>query len=107
MTPKEIAACRTSLGALQWLAVQSQPLITARCNLLITELSTDPKIQIAQELQEMIRELRKRRVNIEVFQVAWRSSLEGFVCGWPGGPGTQQQTPWRVDGRHDSFPVRP
>lgn len=46
MTPKEIAACRTSLGALQWLAVQSQPLITARCNLLITELSRIPRSRL-------------------------------------------------------------
>ncbi|CAK9007573.1 unnamed protein product [Durusdinium trenchii] len=69
MTPKEIAACRTSLGALQWLAVQSQPLITARCNLLITELSTDPKIQIAQELQEMIRELRKEGSTLKFFKL--------------------------------------
>ncbi|CAK9107809.1 unnamed protein product [Durusdinium trenchii] len=65
----EIAACRTSLGALQWLAVQSQPLITARCNLLITELSTDPKIQIAQELQEMIRELRKEGSTLKFFKL--------------------------------------
>ena len=69
MTPKEIAACRTSLGALQWLAVQSQPLITARCNLLITELSRDPKIQIAQELQEMIRELRKEGSTLKFFKL--------------------------------------
>ncbi|CAK9118545.1 unnamed protein product [Durusdinium trenchii] len=69
MTPKEIAACRTSLGAVQWLAVQSQPLITARCNLLITELSTDPKIQIAQELQEMIRELRKEGSTLKFFKL--------------------------------------
>ena len=56
MTPKEISACRTSLGALQWLAVQTQPLICARCNLLITELAGSPVMRTAQEIQELARD---------------------------------------------------
>ena len=39
MTKKEIDACRTSLGALQWLAIQSQPQLCARCNLLLRRWS--------------------------------------------------------------------
>ena len=60
LTPKEISACRTSLGALQWLAVQMQPLICARCNLLITELAGSLVMRTAQEIQELVRELRNR-----------------------------------------------
>lgn len=32
MDAKEVGACRSSLGALHWLAVQTQPLICGRCN---------------------------------------------------------------------------
>ena len=59
LTTQEISACRASLGALQLLAIQTQPLICARCNILLTELSTNPKMTIAQEIQEMVKELRK------------------------------------------------
>ena len=31
---RDVDACRASLGALQWLAVQTQPQLCARCNLL-------------------------------------------------------------------------
>ena len=42
MDAKEKEACRTALGVLSWPAIiQSQPLLCARCNLLLTELSTD------------------------------------------------------------------
>ena len=69
MTAKEITACRGALGALQWLAVQSQPLICARVNLLLTELSTSPRMSIAQELQEMVRELRKSNSTLKFFKL--------------------------------------
>ena len=52
LTPKEISACRTSLGALQWLAVQM--------HLLITELAGSLVMRTAQEIQELVRELRNR-----------------------------------------------
>ena len=55
MTPKEISACRAAIGALQWVAVQTQPLACARCNLLLSELAQQPTMQLAQELQELIR----------------------------------------------------
>ena len=59
MQSNEITACRGALGALQWVAVQTQPLLCARCNLLLTELAHSPKIQLAQEIQEMIKEVRQ------------------------------------------------
>lgn len=34
----EVAACRTTLGSLQWLACQTQPQLSARCNILTSEL---------------------------------------------------------------------
>ena len=67
MTPKEISACRTSLGALQWLAVQTQPLICARCNLLITELAGSPVMRTAQEIQELL--LRKHSTQLKFFKL--------------------------------------
>ena len=59
LTTQEISVCRASLGALQWLAIQTQPLICARYNILLTELSTNPKMTITQEIQEMVKKLRK------------------------------------------------
>jgi hypothetical protein len=66
---KEITACPASIGTLQWLAVQTQPLICARCNLLITELAGSPKVSTAQEIQEMIRELRKHSTVLKFFKL--------------------------------------
>ena len=56
---KEMEACRTSQGVLQWVAVQSQPQICARCNLLLTDLVTSPRMETAREIQEVICELRR------------------------------------------------
>ena len=58
MTKGEIEACRASLGALQWLAVQSQPQLCSRCNLLLTELVTAGRTTVAKEVQAMIGEVR-------------------------------------------------
>ena len=79
LTPKEITECRASLGALQWVAVQTQPLVCARCNLLLTELSTDPKMTIAQEIQEMIRELRKSSTVLKFFKLPGVTSWRDLV----------------------------
>ena len=56
---REVEACRTSLGALQWLAIQSQPQICARCNLLLTDLVTTAMMSVAREIQEVIMEVRR------------------------------------------------
>ena len=69
LTSKEISACRASIGALQWVAVQTQPLACARCNILLSELSDQPTMQLAQELQELIRELRKSSTVLKFFRL--------------------------------------
>ncbi|CAJ1377024.1 unnamed protein product [Effrenium voratum] len=58
MTAREVSMCRGALGALQWLAVQSAPLICARCNLLLTDLSEQPTLATAKEVQDLIKEAR-------------------------------------------------
>lgn len=69
MTAKEVTECRASLGAVQWVAVQTQPLACARCNLLLTELTTDPKMSVAQEIQEILRALRKSATVLNFFNL--------------------------------------
>ena len=60
MNAKAVAACRTALGALQWLAIQkTQPQLCARCNLLLTEVVTDGRLEHAREIQTMIGEVRQ------------------------------------------------
>ena len=59
MTAKEKEACRTALGVLSWPSIQSQPLLCARCNLLLTELSTDGSMRVAREIQALIGEVRQ------------------------------------------------
>eukprot|EP00438_Fugacium_kawagutii_P031764 Skav205351 [mRNA] locus=scaffold1956:24961:32706:- [translate_table: standard] len=65
LTPKEVSLCRAHLGALQWLAIQTQPLICARCNLLLSELTRSPSMKAAQELQELINEVRKKPTTLQ------------------------------------------
>ena len=68
LSKKEIDACRASLGALQWLAVQTQPQLCSRCNLLLTETVTSGTLQTAQEIQEMISELRRESAQLRFFK---------------------------------------
>ena len=79
MTAKEVTKCRASLGAVQWVAVKTQPLACARCNLLLTELATDPKMSVAQEIQEVIRELRKSATVLNFFKLPGVSSWFDLV----------------------------
>ncbi|CAJ1444264.1 unnamed protein product [Effrenium voratum] len=58
MTPREVSMCRGALGAVQWLAVQSAPLLCARCKLLLSDLSGKPKMEAAKEVQDLIKEAR-------------------------------------------------
>eukprot|EP00435_Cladocopium_sp_Y103_P006371 s604_g2.t1 len=69
MSDKEISACRAAIGALQWVAVQTQPLACARCNLLLSELAGQPTMRVAQEIQELIKELRKSSTVLKFFRV--------------------------------------
>ena len=65
LTKQEVEACRTSLGALQWLAVQSQPQLCSRCNLLLTDLITIGKTSVAKEIQQMIGEVRAESFSLK------------------------------------------
>ena len=67
LTHRDVEACRASLGALQWLAIQSQPQISARCNLLLTDLVTVGTMSVAREIQEVIAEVRREPFSL-VFQ---------------------------------------
>ena len=65
LLPREVEACRTALGALQWLAVQSQPQLCSRCNLLLTELVTTGTMSTALEIQGMVCEVRNQSYVLE------------------------------------------
>ena len=69
MTPAEVASCRTSLGGLQWLAIQSQPQLCSRCNILLTEIVTAGTLEHAREIQQMIGEVRREPQHLEFFKL--------------------------------------
>ena len=69
MTGPEVAACRAALGALQWLAVQSQPQLCSRCNLLLTETVTQGTLDTAREIQQMINEVRRESYKLRFFKL--------------------------------------
>ncbi|CAE7938585.1 GIP [Symbiodinium sp. KB8] len=59
LSKRDIDACRASLGALQWVAIQSQPQVCARCNLLLTDLVTNGTMETAREIQQVVSEVRQ------------------------------------------------
>ena len=67
LTVSEVNACRTALGALQWLAIQSQPLLCSRCNLLLTEVVTGGTLETAREIQHMVGEVRRCPTQLRFF----------------------------------------
>ena len=67
LSSSEVGACRAALGALQWLAVQTQPLLSARCNLLLTEITMGGTLEHAREIQMMIGEVRNQATMLEFF----------------------------------------
>ena len=69
MDRRELDACRTTLGALQWVAVQTQPQLCSRCNLLLTEVVTSRLLQSAREIQAMVSELRRESACLEFFKL--------------------------------------
>eukprot|EP00434_Breviolum_minutum_P038697 symbB.v1.2.034335.t1/scaffold4414.1/size41512/3 len=69
LRPAEAAACRASLGSLQWLAVNSQPQLCARCNLLLAEVVTSGTLATAREIQQMIAETRQEPFHLEFQQL--------------------------------------
>ena len=68
LTEKEVGACRTALGSLQWLAIQTQPQLCARCNLLLTEVLVDGRTSHAREIQSMIGEIRANPQRLRYFR---------------------------------------
>ena len=68
LNKQDVDACRTTLGVLQWAAIQTQPLLCARCNLLLTELVKIGTMAVAREIQALVGEVRQ-----------WSSRLE-FRC---------------------------
>ena len=67
MSTSEVAACRASLGALQWCATQTQLQICARVNLLLSELSSVGTIQVAKEIQDLVKEVRHAPTTLKLW----------------------------------------
>ena len=70
LTGQEVAACRGALGALQWLAIQSQPQLCARCNILLTEIIVGGTLAHGREIQAMIGEVRRSPQKLRFFKLA-------------------------------------
>ena len=62
MTEKDMYACSASLGSLQWLAVQTQPLLAARVGLLQSRNREGAAMEVAREVQKLINDAKKARV---------------------------------------------
>ena len=69
MTDGEVAVCRASLGALQWVATQTQLQACARVNLLLTELTVNRNIMVAKEIQSLIKEIRSEPVTLKMWRI--------------------------------------
>ena len=69
MSPAEMAACRASLGALQWVATQTQLQICARVNLLLTELTVLKTLQVAKEIRDLIIEVRREPTTLRMWRL--------------------------------------
>ena len=69
LRPQEIGACRTTLGALQWMGFQTQPQLCARCNLLLTEIVVQGSLAHAREIQEMLGEVRRGCTKLRFFRL--------------------------------------
>eukprot|EP00435_Cladocopium_sp_Y103_P012521 s2780_g3.t1 len=69
LNANEISACRAALGALQWAATQTQVQICARVNLLLTELTVIKTIQVAREIQDLIKEVRGNSVTLKMWHM--------------------------------------
>ena len=76
LTVNEIAACHATLGHFQWLAVQTQPHMSARCNLLASELANKKIMSVARELQQMVGEILQAPL-----QKAWQCEVRA-KCGF-------------------------
>ena len=69
LSPGEMAACRASLGALQWACTQAQIQACARVNLLLTELTVDKSVMVAKEIADLIKDVKKDLMNLRLWQL--------------------------------------
>ena len=69
LSDAEKGFCRTALGGLQWLAIQTQPQLCSRCNILLTEITTNGTMQHAREIQGMISEVRAEPQRLHFFRL--------------------------------------
>ena len=69
LNSNEISACRAALGALRWAATQTQVQICARVNLLLTELTMVKTIQVAKEIQDLIKEVRGNQITLKLWHL--------------------------------------
>ena len=79
LSPHEVGACLAALGALQRLASQTPPLLTARCNPLLTEITMGGTLEHAREIQTMIGEVRNLATVLELLHLrdmkAWNEMV--------------------------------
>ena len=64
LSDREVSQCRAALGGLQWVAVQTQPLICARCNLILSDLASRPTFALAKEIQQLTDEVRSEPMRL-------------------------------------------
>ena len=97
LSAAEQMACRGALGSLQWVAVQTQPQLCGRCNILLSELVKYGKMSYAIEIQRMICEVRQHPAQLKFFKLkkakTWRDiSVITFAdqarANRPGGDST-------------------
>ena len=70
LTPAEFSACRAGLGALQWVATQTQLQACARTNLLLSQLNDKGDLATAKEIQDLIKEIRANPVSLKFWHLS-------------------------------------
>ncbi|CAK9005989.1 Integrase catalytic domain-containing protein [Durusdinium trenchii] len=84
LTADEVAACRAALGALQWVSSQTQIQACARVNLLLTELTVNRNMQVAKEINDLIKEIRSNPMDCVIVTLAdqaWGNRPQGGSTG--------------------------
>ena len=104
LSPGEVAACRAALGALQWLATQTQVHICARVNLLLTELTVTKTLQTTKEIQSLIKELRQDTVTLRLWHLPevthWQGRANIWNCSCQNSVNSSKSSVVRTNSRH-------
>ena len=104
LSPGEVAACRAALGALQWLATQTQVHICARVNLLLTELTVTKTLQTAKEIQSLIKEVRQDPVTLRLWHLPevthWQGRANIWNCSCQNSVNSSKSSVVRTNSRH-------